>query len=429
MKTNLLLPISAAVFAIGATGCLEKKEEAALPSNREALIAALDNQAVSLIDSLNKVVISGNFIANLSLENPPEPIPLDGDDEVKKAIDYLFANEVVNGNVSTYTPDPRICSEILAKNNPSTCQKVFAKISFNQEVSDADTGYVQMSLNGTLPLGFVYDSSLVSLNVSLPGFFEALEEVDAIKIASGEDSFADELPQTRDGAVTLTVASQMGASIVDLTISQALEIAGVTPEGRNYSINIGAANNVVTVSLIPSLGIGTINVNAPAASALVDVYDHSEILHPVALSFPGLSGQLTLNNAASMIEASSIQLLASSVSASVDGQPAFQLDAASPLNAQVVATAGDITLNFTTAFSAMLQVSNNALVDEAGTVNADISQETALLFAKGSEQAQILSGNFSLIGSGDFSVNLDAQAGMCVEGQDGPFALQTVACQ
>lgn len=429
MKKNLLLPFSAAVFAIAITGCLEKKEEAAGPSNREALIVALDSQAVGLVDSLNKVLITGNFVANLSLENPPEPIPLDGDADVKKAIDYLFANEVANGNNSTYTPDPRICSEILAVNNPAVCQKVFAKISLHQEVSDADTGYVQVAIDGAMPFGFVYDSSLVSFNVSLPGFFAALEKVDAIQVAEGEDSFAAGLPTTRNGSVTLSVAQQMGASIVDLTISQAIEIAGVNSEGQSYSLDIGAANNVATVSLISSLGIGTVSINAPAAAALIPAHDHQEVMHPVAVNFPGLTGQFTLNNAAAMIEASAVQLLASSVEVSVDGQPGFQLDVADALNAQLTASAGDITLNFTSAFSAMLQVNNNALVEESGSLSVAIAQDTALLFAKNSEQGQVLSGSLSLIGSGDFIVNLDAQAGMCIEGQQDSFALQTVVCQ
>lgn len=423
--------MTAAVFAIATTtGCLEKKEEeASQASNRGALIAALDSQAVGLVDSINKVIISGNFIANLSLNHPPEPIPLDGDEDVKKAINYLFANEVVNGSSSTYTPDPRICSEILAKEHPATCQKVFAKISFVQEVSDADTGYVQAVVDGSLPFGFVYDSSLVSFSVSLPNLFEALEKVDAIRVADGDQPFSDDFPSTRTGAVTLTVANQMGASIVDLTISQAVQIAGVTSEGQNYALNVGAANNVATVSLISALGIGTVSINAPAATALIPVHDGQEQLHGIAVNFPGLTGQLSLNNAMSLIDASAVQLLASSVTASVDGQPAFQLNVAAPLNAQVIASAGDITLQFSSAFNALLQVNNNPLADKTGSVTAAISQNTSVLFAKDSEQAQLLSGSFSLIGSGDFTVNLDAQAGMCIEGQDEPFALQTAVCQ
>jgi len=429
MKKNLLLPITATVFALATTGCLEKKEETNQASNRDALIAALDKQAVGLVESINNVVISGNFLANLNLENPPQPIPLDGDADVKKAIDYLFANEVADGANSTYTPDSRICSEILAKNNPSNCEKVFEKISFSQQVSDEDTGYVQVSIDGVQPFGFVYDRTLVSLSVSLPGLFSAIEKIKEIEAANGGQPGQQDLPSTRNGTVTLTVANQMGASIVDLTVSQAIEIAGVTSQGKNYAVNIPAVNNLATATLISSLGIGTVSINAPAFSALIPVHDHNEVQHSVAFTFPGLTGQASLNNAAAMIEASSIQLLAASVSATVDGQPAFQVDVAAPLNAQVVASAGDLNLTFTSAFSAMLQVSTNPLVDKAGSVSASIAQDTSLLFEKDSEQAKLLNGSFSLIGSGDFSVNLDAQAGMCIQGSDEAFDLQTVVCQ
>lgn len=429
MKKNVLSIAAGALLLATTTGCLEKKEEANQASNREALIASLDNQAVSLVDSLNKVIISGDFFANLSLENPPEPIPLEGDADVKKAIDYLFANEVVNGSSSTYTPDPRICSEVLAKEHPATCEKVFAKVSFIQEVSDEDTGYVQMNVDGSLPLGFVYDSSLVSFNLSLPNLFEALEKIDAIRVAAGDEPFSNNFPSTRNGAITLTVANQMGASVIDFTISQTIEVAGVTSEGHNYALNIPAANNVATVSLISGLGIGTFSLNAPAATALFPVHDGQEVVHSVSINFPGLSGQASLNNAASLIDVSALQLNAASVSAVIDGQPGIQLDVAAPLNAQIHASAGDLTLQFTSAFDAYLQVSPNSLIDKSGTVTAAIAQDTSVLFAKGADQAKLLNGSFSLIGTGDFTVNLDAQAGMCIEGQDEPFALQTVTCQ
>jgi hypothetical protein len=98
------------------------------------------------------------------------------------------------------------------------------------------------------------------------------------------------------------------------------------------------------------------------------------------------------------------------------------------LNAQVHADAGDINVQFSSPFAATLQAVSNALFSESGSVSASIAQDTNLLFAKDADQAKVLNGSFSLIGSGDFTANMDAQAGMCIEGQDEPFYLQTAAC-
>jgi hypothetical protein len=432
MKKNVLISILAGATALTlTTGCLEQKPEEEPSQNishRDALIAALDNQAVSLVDSINKVIISGDFVANLPLNNPPKPIPVEGDDDVKKAIGYLFANEVVNGDQSSYTPDSRICSEIIAKDHPATCEKVFEKVSFLQQISDEDTGYVQLKIDGVNALGLAYDSSLISFNVNAADLFAALEKVDAIQVAAGEESFTQGFPSTRNGAVTLTVANQMGASIVDLTIAQAISVAGVTPEGQNYSLSIPAANNAATVSLIPSLGIGTVSLNVPAISAQFPVEDHLNAKHALAISFPGLTGQLSLNNALSLIDVAALNLNSAIVSATVDGQAAIQVNVQGPLNAQVHADAGDINVQFSSPFAATLQAVSNALFSESGSVSASIAQDTNLLFAKDADQAKVLNGSFSLIGSGDFTANMDAQAGMCIEGQDEPFYLQTAAC-
>ena len=109
MKRNLFLSMSAGACILAATtGCLEQKvadDPSLQASNREALVTAMDNQAVSLIDSLNSVVIGGAFIQNLALENPPKPIPIDSENDVKKVVDYFLANESVSGTSSVYHPD------------------------------------------------------------------------------------------------------------------------------------------------------------------------------------------------------------------------------------------------------------------------------------------------------------------------------------
>ena len=431
MKRNLFLSMSAGACILAATtGCLEQKvadDPSLQASNREALVTAMDNQAVSLIDSLNSVVIGGAFIQNLALENPPKPIPIDSENDVKKVVDYFLANESVSGTSSVYHPDPRLCSEVIAKEHPQACQQLMSKVSIYQEASDKESGYVQIQVDGAAPFGFAYTPSLVSLRVQLDQLLIVAQKINTIKMALGEQ--IDELPSSAQGTAILTVSNQMGASIIDLTVTQALQIAGTNSQGQAYSINVLAANNIVTASLFTALGLGSVSLNIPAASVLFPIHDDQNNEHVLGINFPGLSGQINLNNAASIVEFVAMNLGAPSVDATIDGQQAAHITVGQ-LDAQVKASNGDLTATLTNGFSAALVLSPNAMTAQSGTVTGTIAPNTELLFAYQSKQVKINQGSFSLIGTGDFTANMDAQAGMCAEGtQNQPIFLETVVCQ
>ena len=72
MKRNLFLSMSAGACILAATtGCLEQKvadDPSLQASNREALVTAMDNQAVSLIDSKTTYTILPGLQINLLLQ-------------------------------------------------------------------------------------------------------------------------------------------------------------------------------------------------------------------------------------------------------------------------------------------------------------------------------------------------------------------------
>lgn len=435
MKRNLLtkLSLSACLF-MGATGCLPEPvvEDANLeaPSPRPALLKALETQSVSLIESFNAVVANSTFIKNLELENPPKPIDIENEEEIKKAVAYLLANESQNADATIYYPDKRICSEIIAKQNPAACEKIVEKISIAQVEQDATSGYVQVHFAGTNPFNFVYTAELISISTHFSQLVSAAEQVDLIKVALGDASFAANLPSIHEGAATLTIAKQMGASIIDITASQNVKIVGSTEKGQNYNVQFAAQNNIVTLALYPLLSLGSVSVNIPAAQVQVDIFDNNNNLHPMAVSFPGASGVATLNNAMSMIELSAVKFNAPQLDITINGQPAISAQVPNQLDAQITTYVGaHVSAKALAGFQFNLSVQSNSLFDKTGTVALNVQQGTELFKAKNDEHAQVISGSITLLGTQDFTANMSAQAGMCVAGNDQPFYLEVVNCQ
>lgn len=434
MNKNILKTIACGALVLAAVGCKEEQVEVtqiAEPqaAGRAALIKALETQAQGLVDSFNNVIVDSQFLKNLDLEHPPEKISMETEGEVKKAIDYLLSNDQSHSDVIVYSPDTRICSEILAKDHPETCQDVFSKITLAQTAQDASSGYVEVYIANIKAFGFVYAPELISAQVDLSGLLAALTKVDEIIVAHQEESM--ELPSLAEGNVSVTVAQKLGATIADLTVNQKIHVTGVNYEMQNYDFVIEAGQNVATLSAFSSMGIASLQVNIPAVEAIFPVHDYNNINHAVSLSFPGGSGLATLNNAMSMIDFAGVKLAASTVSAKADGQSMAQLTVNGQIDAQVTSYAGGhVGLKFASAVDGQLATVSNPLFSEQGTITASIAEGTEAYFAKGANQAKLISGSFSYIGTQDFLSNMNATAGMCIEGDDNqPLFLQTAVCQ
>lgn len=433
MKTNLIKTMTLGALIMTTTGCFEKKAEdvvQAPPSSREALLKALETQADGLVKSFNAIIADGQFINGLALENPPEKLSMETEEDVKKAINYLLAGETIANGTSTYHPDKRICSEVIAKNNPAACEDVMGQITIAQVPQDATSGYVQLYLAGTNPLNFAYTADLISAQVSVGEIVKALLEIDKIEVTHNEPSQAQELPSVAQGNFSFTVAQQMGATIVDFTVNQAINVEGTNAEGQNYSVAIPAGQNLVTASLYPAMSLGAISLNIPQVNLMFPVRDENEMPHSVVIAFPGATGVATLNNAMSMIDLAAIKLSAASVQATIDGQPAVQLSVVGQLDAQVTSSAGDVNVKFLTGLQAQLDIAANNLFSGVGSITAQVTQNTELAFAKDADQAKVLSGSFSFIGTQDFTANMNAQAGMCIQGDENQgLYLETAICQ
>lgn len=431
MNKNILKTIACGALVLAATGCKEETTASSpqQASPRDALVKALETQATGLVQSFNNVIADSQFLKNLALENPPEKISMETENDVKKAVGYLLASAQSDNGATVYSPDGRICSEILAKNHPETCQDVFSKIKLAQMEQDSSSGYVEVYLANIKAFGFVYTPELVSVSIDLPALLAALTKVNEIQVAHNEEGM--DLPSMAQGSASITVAQKMGATIADLTVNQKIHVAGVDHDGQNYDFEIQAGQNAITASFYPAMGVAALSVNIPQTEAMFPVHDHNNIYHSAALSFPGGSGVATLNNAMSMIEFSKVKLAAATVSAKADGQAMAQLTINGQLDAQVTSyQGGHVGLKFLSAIDGQLVTVSNPLFSEQGSITASIAQDTEAYFAKDAQQAKLISGSFSYIGTQDFLANMNASAGMCIEGDDNqPLFLQTAVCQ
>jgi hypothetical protein len=433
MKMNLFKTVTLGLIMTAATGCLENKSEEVVqapPSPRDALMKALENQGNGLIQSFNKVLVDSQFLKNLDPENPPQPITIEDEQEVRKAIEYLLSNAFANSGSIMYSPDTRICAEVVAKNEPASCEDVMSQITLTQIEQDATSGYVQVRVANLEFFSFAYTSELISVQADLSKALASLQKIEDI-IAQHNVPSDEELPSMAQGSVSLTVAQKAGATIIDLTINQAIKIQGKNNEGNDYAFDISAGQNVITASIYPLMGLAAVATKLPQADLTFPVYDYNNISHAVKVAFPGASGVATLNNAMSMLDLSGVSLAAQSVSATVDGQTLGTLTVNGQLDAQIISSVGGhVNAKFLSSLQAQLEVTSNPLFSEAGGITAAVAQDTELYFAKDSEQAKVISGSLSFVGSGDFLANMNATAGMCIQGDENQdLYLETAVCQ
>lgn len=436
MKKNLLLTIASSALLIGASGCLKEKaqEEASQDdagiNARAALIQALDKQATALVKGINKVIIEGKFVQNMEQNNPPEPIPMDDDNEVRKAIGYMLSNQTEQAGSYTYTPDSKVCSEVIAKSYPATCIEVMKKVSFTQHPATETDGAVEIKIGNARPFYLIYGENAVAVRATLGEIVKAIAVVDQVHKDNGEEGMKSPLPTTHEGEIELVVASFMSISSFHISIISDIDLQGENENARPYSVQIAAAQNLLSATLDSVTGIGTASAALPQVSAAFTVYNEQNDLHNVEVFFPGLSGNLTLDNSLESIALEAVKLTSSQAYATVNGQSAIHFTSASQIDAILQSYAGgDKSLSFASPISAQLNIYANDLIDKNAVVSLNVEADTQLYFAYESKQAKVVSGSVQLTANGDFSGNLDAQKDSCIEGQDEGFPLQTVVCQ
>ena len=430
---NLKLKASSIIMLLAATGCLETKPDDSAqskPDPRAALVAAIDNQATTLVKGINQVIINGQFLKNMTLQNPPNPISLSDENDVNKAIQYLLSNQSTVDDSTIYHPDPRICSELLAKDHPQTCIQFMADVTLTQTALDDSTGYVEINVAGSKPLLMSYSPDGLSANSKVIEVVKTLHRVSDILVQNGEHGFADKLPTTFDGEIQLAISSKMGFSAVTASIIAALDIQG-TDSGSAYGLQAQVSQNTLAVYLKPDLGLAQASVNIPKFVLTMNPHDEQNLIHQVQIQFPGATGTLSLDNSIATMALQALRLNSSDIYIDVDGQNAVHGISSEELDASIqVAPGGDGKLTFAQQFSAQAIFSSNPLISKTGTISASVDQGTQIIFSHTAQQGKVIAGSINLLGTLDFAGSLNASAGTCLEGQKAaPLYLQSVICK
>ena len=432
MKNSGIKALSIALM-LTATGCLESEHEdpaQVIVDPRAALVAALDNQATTLVNGINKVIINGQFLKNMNLENPPESISLSNNNEINRAIQYLLSNQATAGNSTTYRPDSKICVELLAKEHPQSCVQFMADITLIQTPLDATTGYLEVNVAGAKPFLMGYGPGGLSVNSKIAEVVKTLQRLSEIVIQNGENGFADKLPTTHEGEIQLAITSEMGFSIIAASITKAIDIQGID-DGSAYSLQAQASQNTLAVALNAALGFAQASINLPEFVLTLHPQDDLHVIHEVQVQFPGASGSLSLDNSLATMALEALRLKKSDIYVNVDGQNAVHGMSNDQIDASIhMVQGGDGTVTFAQQFSAQVTFSLNPLINKTGTISGSVAQGTQVTFPHSVEQGKVLAGSIDLLGTLDFAGSMNATVGSCIEAQqNAPLFLQTAICK
>lgn len=446
MKKNILLKLSSAALMIAATGCLKEDAPAdaggtgsggnppadvVVEDPRAALVQALDTQAINLIDGINKVILTGNFVKNIAVQNPPQAIPLNTNNDVQKAIRYLLSNQTTQGNQTTYKPDPRVCSELIAKNDPAACMQLMDEVTLVQTTTDSTSGVLDLSIAGAHPFSLSYSPSSLSISTRFDEIIKTIKEISRVNVQNGHQEFDSSLPSVHEGALSLSVSNGLATSTIDFSITEAVHVAGQNQNGSPYSIQAAAAQHVASITLNSDLGIAHASISIPAVAAIFTAHDDQNTDHLVEVQFPGLNGAFNLDNALEMISVQALKLTAADAYINVDGQSAVHGIFNNQLDAEIKSSqGGNVKLSFLQQFSAQIELYTNPLIRSTGSISALVAQNTQIYFPYQNKQAKVLQGLVQLTGTQDFAGTMDAQPNTCIEGeQNRPLFLESVACE
>ena len=432
-----LLAVST-LLLLTATGCLQSEsndqvQQQPQPNfdHRAVLVESLNKQATSFVAGINEVVIKGNFLKNMSLENPPEPIPLDNNNDVNKAVNYMLSNQSSQNGALIYNPDAKLCSEVIAKNDPRTCIELMKKVSIVQMPADTASGVVDIYVGQSKLLRLTYSADALLAQFEASGVIGALKEVSQTSVQMGEQGFEAQLPSVYQGEATVLVSSMFGLSTISLGVLSEIKLAGKTDENKDYALQISTKESAISISLSPSTSAGYVQLDIPAVQLTAPIRDRNETIYEIKIDFPGAAGMLSLENALSRISLANFKMAQDSAYAKIDGQPAIQLFSNTKLEGYLQSRPGkQITVKSLGLFAAQLDVFANNMFADHGQINVSIAAGTEVLIDHNKNQAQFIAGSLEILATGTFNQQINVSAGECTSEdiQNGDIVTKVV-CQ
>lgn len=396
---------------------------------RSEMLNVMDQHLTRTAGLINEVILGGDFLSSLA-ETPPELIPLNGDEEVKQALQYLFSDAVNQNGQVVYSVDSRLCTDYIAKNDPVICGQAATKIHFVQTQTGSGSGTLQMTYDNYKPLMITYSESEVSSDLDLFEARAVFEDIVQMEVARGNTEHNEDLPEHFEGMVGITFSKiDDTQSSISLAVKSAIKVTGVNSDGKPQEFNIASSLDLALLTLNGASKTASLSLNVPSFQADSWHKDDSETYREVYVDFPGIKGTFSLDNAAKMFLADTIELIGSKASMSVDGSPSVEVTA-NPLTASLAVT--DVGPKF--GFGALdISATFNAIpgiVDETGSIALYSEAGIEITVDMNAKTPKVTSGSATLTGTGQFEGQFELNTGDCFDkGEGNPDILTAKACE
>ena len=343
----------------------------------------------------------------------------------------MLSNQSAQNGALVYTPDEKLCSEVIAKNNPQSCVTLMKQVSLVQFPADEANGVVDIYVAQSKLMRLTYSAETLLAQFEASGVVGALREASKAGAKMGEQSFETSLPVVHTGELTVLVSSMFGVSTISIGVLSDIKLAGQNEQQKPYSLEIGQRESAISLTLSAATLTGIVQLDVPAVKLTSPILDQNQNIYEIKIDFPGAAAVFTLENALSRISLADFKMAQDYAYAKIDGQPAVQLFSNTKLEGYLQSKPGQqITLKSGAQFSAQADVFANHMFADNGQIKVTIAAATEVLIDNNKKQGKFMSGSLNLQGTGNFNGQINIKAGECAgEDQNSNEIIAKVVCQ
>ncbi|HAZ11377.1 MAG: hypothetical protein A2X86_20140 [Bdellovibrionales bacterium GWA2_49_15] len=405
------------------------------PEETAHVKSLISDTAVEWVDEIDSIIARGAIQSSLAriFGNPDAQNTDDADSGVQefkqdfpRVISLLLANGKPENGGMTYRPEPRVCREILAKNNPASCEEAMGRVTFFHTSAHQLTGTIVVKFDNFVPFIVEYSSNSFNLKLSAENLRAVIVEIDKIEQRNGGEAM-EVIPEL-SGALTISFNQVSAAQIeFSIMIDRALHAHFDVYEG-SVDINLASSGSVqLVLNKVLHLISAELDVRAIDAKFPVNNQnDEGAKINHIGLEANGIAGKITWDDLTEKIIFENIKMgNVSPWRLTVDDDPA--LEASFESIGIVLATSGEklhAKATLPISFNAQLFQSNltNGEGSLAISMLANTELEISQVWDNGTSDAffTVLAGQVHIQGTGDLLGELLRLPGEMFSDNDNP---------
>lgn len=387
------------------------------------------------------------FVIGLSsqFENDEKEDELNPDEfrsELPDVLALVLANQTnPAANEFLFVPDPRVCSDYIARNNPAACIEGMGNVSIRLIQSEKSNEF-RFFFNNFNPFTLVLSDTSLTATVNLTdavATFRAINEIIG-RYEPAEKVAEADIP-TLTGSAQVALNKQSEELSVSLSLLSDIYLKFMDEDGE-VEINLDQTSNLISAVINNTNQTMDVNLNLASFLGEFPIWDDSaevRVLRRAKLEVGSFAGNINFNSAIKEIQFTNFGFVNSdfarlSVQDNKVAEVSFyntNFTLKQVNNFTLFKANSDLTLNasffasqfFQNSGSLNLQITNNTLIQINEYYEGD-NQDPTTIFKQ-------LNGALSLNGSGDLLGALLAGVGDCyteVDTEDFVFPLEKVSC-